>query len=116
VVTGGNGDDQVLANASLIFGQGTLNTQVAAEGFFSLLFNDSLTTLGRNYFIFPNPFYMQAKLNGVFDPFTPVGGSQIIHGSGNLFFQTPEPATLTLLGLGLLGAAGTRRRRRLSNG
>ena len=121
--SGGTADDQILANATLLLGSGHVDPadplcSTAECGSFGLLFSDSLTPLGSTYFISPNPFYVRAALNGVFDPF-PLSGTNDVSGSGNLFFTpspVPEPATLTLLGIGLLGTAAARRRRRQSNG
>jgi len=105
-------DDQVLANTTLLFGSGTSDTTKPAQsGSFGLVFDPTtLTALGKTYFIAPNPFYIVADLNGVFDPLT-IGVTTVASGSGNLFFSpevVPEPASLTLLGLGLVGVARRR--------
>jgi hypothetical protein len=105
-------DDQVLANATLLFGSGHFDQSTPAQsGSFGLVFDPTvLTALGKTYFIAPNPFYITADLNGVFDPLT-LGIQTVDSGSGNLFFApevVPEPASLTLLGLGLVGVARRR--------
>lgn len=67
---------------------------------------------GEAYFPAPRPFYIIVDANGNFteDPLTTQGP---ISGSANAFFmKVPEPNTLLLLGIAVLGAGITIRRRK----
>jgi len=113
VANGPTGDDIALINANLITGGGTQSCSVGQCGSFGLLFSTTLTPTGNLYFIAPKPFYIAANLNGVFNPVSLVPGSTTITGAGELFFNpVPEPATMTLFGLGLAGTAWKARRRK----
>lgn len=110
-----NTGDDVLLGMSEMIGE-NLATSSTVEGktvtAFDFDFLDfSLTADGDQYFVSPQPFSMMVNVNGDFDTFSQ-SGEQIIRGDVSAqFYDVPEPSTLAVLGLGLLGLGATGRRK-----
>jgi hypothetical protein len=108
-------DDELLGSSStLLSGVGELDP-TPPNAFDFIFGNFALTTFGKSYFVDPDPFYMIVRSNGDTDGalVPPVGETLLATGdvSGEFFNAVPEPATLGLVGLSLLGVGLARRKK-----
>lgn len=115
-------DDVELAFGDPLTGEGTLNSGLSTCGTsagincgsFGSTTSFNLTGPGSAFFMGPNPFYNLSFQSGQLTGFTPTQ-TQTISGSLDVVFlagptDVPEPASVGLLGLGMLGLYAARRR------
>ncbi len=111
-------DDLLLATGTFVSGSATQTCSGAAANNNCGSFGQTTTfnlenPLGTSYFVDPDPFYTLSIQSGNFNGFVPVvGTSQTISGVANIVFNVPEPTTVALLGMGLLGIGLTKRNKK----
>lgn len=124
--SGTGANDVLVATGGLISGSGHQDLTCATNpnpnssincGSFGQSISFALTDpAGTGFFVDPSPFYSMSMQSGQFNsaPIPPSSGSLTDHTNGSLdvvFVAVPEPSTLLILGMGLLGMGLVMRKR-----
>ena len=110
-----NGDViTTLATGAGIMGNGSVNcTAPNLCGAFGQETSFALTAAGSSFFVGPVPFYNLSLQSGQVEGFpVTIGGTVTSSGTLNAVFAVPEPTSMAMMGIALLGFMAVRQRRR----
>ena len=113
-VTGGGGlDDVLIATGSAIAGSGNVSCSLGNNcGSFGQITTFKLENpAGTSFFTAPNPFYMLSLQSGQFNGFIPSGDLTLDGSLDVIFANVPEPGSIALVGLALIGLGFASRRK-----
>lgn len=113
VTSGGGADDILIATGSALAGSGSVSCSVGNNcGSFGQVTTFKLENpAGTSFFTSPSPFYGLSLQSGQFNGFVPSGRLEL-NGSLDVIFQKiPEPGSIALVGLALVGLGVASRRK-----